>query len=340
MNYIEARKELKNKPLPNLFLIYGTEDYLIESIVSQISERVLKTDDDQIERFDLEETPIEDCVLETETYPFFGGEKIVLADQAYFLTAQKSKSTIEHQIDALINYVENPVDFSTLILVAPFEKLDERKKIVKTLKNQAMTIHCEEVKSWHYHKWVDHLLDEHQLSIDPKAKDILVDKTGTHLAILENEIKKLALYVAEDTHVTEEIASQLVSNNGQSSGLNLVDAVMNKDLKKAIEVYKDLLHLNEEPIALIALLASQLRTIYQVKRLKTKGYSQKQMAQQLKVHSYLIKMTLERERRFDLEALYQALSILKETDLAIKQGKMDKNLAFEMLLYKLIHQLK
>lgn len=338
MNYLEAVKQLKKKTTTPIFLLYGEEQYLIESVVNQITQLVSSKDQNQenIVQYDLEETSIGDVILEAETYPFFTDNKIVIADQAFFLTAKQVKTQVEHDVNQLLAYLSQPVDFSTLILIAPYEKLDERKKVTKQLKKQAMAIHCAEVKAWEIDKWINHLTSQYQIYLDKGAEQLLINETGTHLALLEKEIEKLALYVGENGKVTTEIAQELISHQGNATGLTLVDMVVEKNLKGAIKIYRDLMRLNEEPIALIGLLASQLRTIYQVKVLLKKGYRQQQMAKQLKVHPYVVKMSIDREKKFTLEMLYQYIDACAQADQAIKQGKMEKNLAFEFLLYQLI----
>lgn len=338
MNYLDAIKDLKNKKLPPVILIFGEEQFLIESVVNQVSKRVDQDHqtDDALVQYDLEEVSIDDVVMEAETYPFFADHKLVVANQAYFLTAKQSKAQVEHDLNRLLDYIADPVDFSTLIIIAPYEKLDERKKATKQLKKQAMLINCQKVKMWEIDKWVAHLAKQYQIYLDKPAEQLLINETGAHLGLLEKEIEKLALYVGENGKVTAEVAQDLVSRQGQATGLNLVDMVISKNLTGAIKIYRDLMKLNEEPIALIGLLASQLRTIYQVKVLARKGYAQQQMARELRVHPYVVKMSIEREKRFSLEMLYRYLEACNEADKAIKQGKMEKELAFEFLLYELI----
>lgn len=338
MNYLEAVKQLKKGKTAPIILLYGEEQYLIETVINQIIQLVNHDDDsrENVVQYDLEETSIDDVLLEVETYPFFSEHKIVIADHAYFLTAKQIKTQVEHNVPQLVTYLSHTVDFTTLILIAPYEKLDERKKITKELKKQAMLIHCEEVKAWEVDKWVKHLASKYHIHLDKGAEQLLINETGTHLALLEKEIEKLALYVGKSGNVTMEIAQDLVSHQGNATGLTLVDMVIGKNLKGAISVYRDLTRINQEPIALIGLLASQLRTIYQVKILLRKGYRQQQIAKHLRVHPYVVKMSMEREKRFTTELLSQYIEACAQADQAIKQGKMEKDLAFEFLLYQLI----
>ncbi len=109
----------------------------------------------------------------------------------------------------------------------------------------------------------------------------------------------------------------------------------NNELDEALLIYHDLLKQKEEPLKLLALIARQLRIYYQVKELSRRSYSQKQMATQLKIHPYVVKLASQQINRFEDQQLLSLLESAADTDYAIKTGKMDKVLAVEMLLMKL-----
>lgn len=337
MHYLEAKKQIKKIAKQPVIVIFGDEQFLIESFIQSIvDERLSEVEkEDQLITYDMEEQPVSDAILEVETFPFFGGNKVVVCEASYFLTGKKVKSSVEHDLDWLVQYVEQPVDFSTLMIVVPYEKLDERKKVVKALKKQGEFIECKTIVERDLGQWFQYFKQQYQIDFSKRIEERLIQEVGTSLQLLEKEIEKLSLFQVSGA-ISDNDAKALISHSAKASSFTLVDAVMSRDLSLAINTYKDLVRLNEEEIGLLALLSSQIRTIYQVKTLLGKGYSQKQIAQQIKVHPYVVKMSETRAKRFNLEQLYRALDLCAETDHAIKQGKMEKRLAFEMLLYQLV----
>ncbi len=323
----------------HVYLLYGAESFLIQENKQKIVEQTLTEEDREfnLSQYDLEETPIEDVVTDAETYPFLGEKKVVIAQNPVFLKAKPDKLPFEHDVDMLLNYIEHPADYSILIMIAPYEKLDERKKVFKQFKKHGNVIPCQPVREWEIDQWIQTLSKELQIVVPENIHELFASEIGTNLMALRKEMEKLALNVGEGGTVTRELAEQLLSHSAETSGLKLVDAVMEKNLSRAIMIYKDLLKLNEEPIALTALLASQFRIISQAKTLKKKGYAQNQMNSYIKAHPYVIKMALKRERFFSFEELNEIMNQLAETDYKLKQGKMEKELAFELLLYNLIH---
>ncbi|QAS54130.1 DNA polymerase III subunit delta [Halobacillus litoralis] len=322
-----------------VYLLYGEESYLIQENKNKIIKQTLKKEDREfnVSQYDLEEVPVEDVVTDAETFPFLGDGKVVIAFHPVFLKAKPDKLSFEHDVEALLEYIQNPAEYTVLVIVAPYEKLDERKKVFKQLKKHGEVIDCQPVKEWDIDKWIQTLANELHITVPEEIHELFTQEIGANLMALRKEMEKLALNVGEGGVVTKELAEQLLSHSAEASGLKLVDAVMEKDLGRAIRIYKDLEKLNEEPIALTALLASQFRIINQAKVLKQKGYAQNQMKGYIKAHPYVIKMALKRERFFTNQELNRIIEQLAETDYTLKQGRMEKSLAFEMLLYKLIH---
>ncbi|WP_281975942.1 DNA polymerase III subunit delta [Halobacillus litoralis] len=322
-----------------VYLLYGEESYLIQENKNRIIKQTLKKEDREfnVSQYDLEEVPVEDVVTDAETFPFLGDGKVVIAFHPVFLKAKPDKLSFEHDVEALLEYIQNPAEYTVLVIVAPYEKLDERKKVFKQLKKHGEVIDCQPVKEWDIDKWIQTLANELHITVPEEIHELFTQEIGANLMALRKEMEKLALNVGEGGVVTKELAEQLLSHSAEASGLKLVDAVMEKDLGRAIRIYKDLEKLNEEPIALTALLASQFRIINQAKVLKQKGYAQNQMKGYIKAHPYVIKMALKRERFFTNQELNRIIEQLAETDHTLKQGRMEKSLAFEMLLYKLIH---
>ncbi|MFD1038540.1 DNA polymerase III subunit delta [Virgibacillus byunsanensis] len=339
MSYMEVLQKVKKKQISPVYLIYGTESFFIQNLKKQITKQLLpkKEDMENLSVFDLEETPIQEVIADAETYPFFGEKKLIIANNPTFLKAKPDKLPFEHDLELLQQYIAHPVDYSVILFVGDYEKIDERKKVSKLFKKNGVVAVCSPIKEYELSKWMNNLTSQLKISIQDDVYEILEAEFSTDLHLLQNELIKLSLYVGEGGVVTKGIAEKLISHSANSSSLQLVDAVIDQNLHKAISIYKDLEKMKEEPIALIALLAFQFRTILRVKLLKQKGYSQSQMQKQLSVHPYVIKIALNREKKFTVDNLQRIIDKLTTADSNMKQGKMEKGLAFELLLYEIIY---
>lgn len=327
---------IQKKTLQRVYLLHGTEEYFIENIKNTLIKRLEEDISNDYSIYDLAELPIEEVITDAETYPFFTNHKLIIAYHPVFLQARPTKLPFEHQVGALEKYLENPVDYTTLLFIAPYEKIDQRKRIVKAFKKHAQVVSCEPIKDYELSKWINQLAKQFHITIDLDAYEVFEAAISNNLFLLHSELEKIQMYVGENGHVSRDIAEKLVASTSNRSALMLVDAVLEKDLQKSIEIFKELLKMNEEPIALIALLAFQFRTILRVKLLREKGYSEQQMQRQLGVHPFVVKLATKREKKLPLKTLELIMKRLADTDAVIKQGVMDKELAFELLLYDLV----
>lgn len=339
MDYTQLKQNIKKKNIPPVILLYGTESYFIQNIKDLLIRNILD-EEENLSMYDLKETSIQDVIADVETYPFFGDKKLIIASNPIFLQARPEKTLtdgLEHDLTILERYLNDPVEYSILVIVAPYEKIDLRKKISKTLKKQTEFVECNPIRPYEKSKWILDLGKGLNVSIDEDAIE-LFENHSNDLNQLESELTKMSLFVGENGVITKEIAEQLISQTSNSTSFKLAEAVLTRDLAKALTIYKDLERINEEPIALIALLAYQFRMVLRVKLLKQKGYHQKDIERQIGGNPYPIKIASKRAGRFSEDELKKMMNYLATADATIKQGRMEKGLAFEILLYNLVHK--
>src|SRR5699024_8668377 len=260
MTYTDILQQVKQKQIAPVYLLYGTESYFIQNITKHINKAVLDDDtDENLSVYDLDETPVQEVITDAETYPFFGGKKLIYAYNPSFLKAKPDKLPFEHDLDTVIQYLNQPVDYSVIVFIASYEKIDERKKISKSLKQHGVIAECNPIRDYELRNWITNLAGSMNITIEKDAFDRLESELSTNLHQVRNELEKLALFVGQNGVVTNEIAENLVSHTETNSSLRLVDAVIDRDLHKAVSIYKDLEKMKEDPIGMIALLASQFR---------------------------------------------------------------------------------
>lgn len=336
MSLNETLQKLKKGNIEPVYLLHGTERYFVEQIKNSLSQGIAEEMEGDATSYDLTETPVQEVLRDAETIPFFAERKLIFANNPVFLKTKPDSLPFVHEMEGLQAYLKNPAPFSTLVFIAPYEKLDERKKVTKALKQHAKTIDCNPIKENELRKWILFLAKRHRIDISEDALFLLESEFENNLHLLQQETEKLALFVGEGGEVTKDIAANVISVSLHFSALELVDVVLKKDFHSAIKIFKDLEKKKEDPIGLIAFLAYQFRIIFQVKLLQQKGYSRQLMQKELKVHPYVVKLASERSKFFSKEKLSGIINKLANTDAAIKKGKVEKGIAFELLLYNII----
>ncbi|MGG3670392.1 DNA polymerase III subunit delta [Bacillus cereus] len=333
----DIHKKIKKKQFAPLYLLYGTEAYFINETIKLITTEALEEEDREfnVVTYDLEEAYLEDVVEDARTLPFFGDRKVILIKSPLFLTAQKEK--LEQNIKILEEYIGEPSPFSILVFVAPYEKLDERKKITKLLKKTADVVEANAMQVQDVQKWVVSRAEEAHVYIDNTAVSLLLELVGSNVTMLAKEMDKLTLYVGMGGEITSKLVTELVPKSVEQNVFALTEKVVKKDIAGAMQILDGLFTQQEEPIKLLALLVSQFRLLNQVKELQQRGYGQNQIASHIGVHPYRVKLAMNQTKFFSFEELKRVILELAEADYNMKTGKMDKKLVLEFFLMRLNH---
>lgn len=331
-------KSIEEKKFSPLYLLYGTEPFLINEAREKLLANVLTKEEAEFNfsSYDLEETSVDLAIDDAETLPFMGEKKLIILHNPVFLTSLKTKEKVTHDLKRLEAYVENPAPFTVLVFTGEYEKLDERKKLVKLLKKNADVLDAKPLNEKSLRKWVENRATSLQVSMEDRAIDMLLQLAGNDLMILNEEIVKLALYAADSKHITVEAVEKLISRSLEQNIFTLVDKVVKRHIGEALQIFYDLVKQNEEPIKILAVLSGQFRLIYQVKELTARGYGQKQIAGMLKVHPYRVKLAADQARSFSSGELIRIMEMLAESDLKMKSTGMDKKVIIELFLMQLV----
>ena len=305
-----------------VYLLYGTKEFGIEEEIKTLSKNI---DEMNISKYDLNNDMLSLALEDAKTMSLFGDKKIVIIDNANMFTGITSKDS--EKIEDYLNHInENTI----LIFVVHNDKLDSRKKITKLIKEKGKIKEFnDELDSTNL---VRRLFKDY--NIEYSTIKLLVDRVGNNPLILQNEINKIKIYKENDKTITDEDILNLTVKLIEIDIFKLIDYIIKKDKEKALELYYEMLKMNEEPIKIVVILANQFRIMYQSKELLKKGYSEKDIASILKIHPYRVKLAIQNSRNYTSETLLKHLNNLADIDIGIKTGTLNKDLALELFILK------
>ena len=305
-----------------VYLLYGTKDFQINEEIKKITK---KQDQMNISKYDLNNTPLKLIIDDAQTVSMFEDKKTVIVDNANMFTGTTSKDS-----DIIENYLNHINENTVLILIVHNEKLDTRKKITKLIKKIGI------VKEFNDETnpavIVKKLLKDY--NINDKTINLFIDRVGNNPLIIQNEINKIKIYKGNNKTISDEDILNLTTKIIDIDIFKLIDYIIKKNKNKALELYHEMIKMNEEPIKILVILANQFRIMYQSKELLKKGYSEKDIASILKSHPYRVKLAIQNSRNYPSEVLLKHLNNLADIDIGIKTGKLNKNLALELFMLK------
>lgn len=336
MSYATEIAKIKKGVFSPVYLFLGTEMYFIQEARKTLLEYSMPTEDQDLNigMYNMDEAPLGNALEDAESIPFFGDRRVVIVDNPIFLTGEKPKGSVEHDIEWLERYLNHPSDTTILVFFAPYEKLDNRKKISKLIQKKANVVNVSPLKDTETRQYLSKVIQNEGYQMDRQTVQFFFERIEDNLSKGMDELQKLFLAAMDDKKITKRMVEDLVPRNLEQNIFDIVTYVLKKDVEKAIQTYRDLLLQKEEPIKINAILLGQFRLLIQVKLLAKKGYQQPDMTKVLKIHPYRIKLANQQIRNLNEKKLTDAYLGLVEAETKMKTGDGLKEVQFELFMLK------
>jgi DNA polymerase-3 subunit delta len=191
------------------------------------------------------------------------------------------------------------------------------------------------LKQAQLNQWVERRIKKAGGAIVPTAVATLIRFVGNDLWTMANEVDKLILYAA-GRRIEEADVKAVVSYAREESVFNLVDAVLEFRAGIAQEILQQLLRAGAEPVYLLAMIARQARIIFLVREMRARGLSRNEIQTKLGLTSdFLVRKAWEQSEKYSTARLRKLYHRLLETDISIKTGRLDGEIALNILVAEL-----
>lgn len=307
----------------NFYLLYGTDNSIIKNELDNLIKKLNISD---IIKYEIDNSTLQEIIEDASTISMFSNKKVIIIENCNFFTANKNIDNIA----SLENYLENYNSDTYIIFIVHSEKVDTRKKIYKLINKNGKIIECNKEDNTYLTKYINTYLKENNYTM----KDIkhFLDIVGTNLDNIKNELDKLFMYKLEDKIITNEDIDKITIKNIEEEIFSLTDAIIANDIDKSLNLLTEFLNKNYDEIAIIMLLASQFRFLFQVKRLVNKNLTYQEIAKILEVNPYRVKFTIKKLYNYTEYDLTNRIKKIANIDHDIKLGLIDKHLALELFI--------
>jgi len=229
----------------------------------------------------------------------------------------------------IVSYIKQMPVTTVLILVDG--RISGYNPLLKKLSPLAEVKTFPLLRSGSLRTWIRQRVTNEGGNITPQAVNSLAGLIGGNLWAMSNEIQKLLLYSRERS-INEDDVRQLVSYAQEASIFPLVDAILEGQTRIAQRILHQLYQEGAPPPYILTMITRQFRLVALAKELDPR-LSRLQIQDRLGLSSsYSLDKTLSQAKLYDFEHIKQAYAKLLETDIAIKTGKYNDQLALELLV--------
>lgn len=313
--------------MKNFYLLYSGDGAILNKEINDL-EKKLDISDNDIIYYNIDD--IDGIINEASTIGMFSLNKFIIINMdSYF----KDKKDIPN-INLLENYFDSYNSNSYLVFVCNSDSIDSRKKIVNLIKKYGIVKKLE-VNDNYLNDYVNNYLKDNGYKINNGDVVYFINRVGNNINNVTNELDKLMLYKINDKIINRNDIDLLTVENIDDSIYDLVNCILKNDNEKSIKLYNNFIDNGMDVNQIVAIIAAQIRLLYQVKRLYNSGKSNDEIAKILEFKSvYRVKYLLNDSYYYSESDLVKYLSKLADIDNAIKTSNCDCNMLMQLFIVK------
>ncbi len=318
----QLNEDIKNGTFKQFYLIYGEEAYLRlqnrDKLVAALGGGASSMNFNRYEGDGCNPAEIIDMA---ETMPFLSDKRVILVENSGFF---------KNGCPELADYIKAPSE--TVYFVFCEKEVDKRKDIYKALIKTGLDIGCDELDEDMLRRWIAGKFKAEGKNISPRAQAFFMERVGTDMSNISTEIEKLVCYAIDRPEITEEDIETVCANWLTSRIFAMTDAIVEKNQKKAINLYYDLLALKEPPAKILALITRQFNLMLQIKEMVMDHKDRGQIAGAVGLAPFLVNKYVNWTNSYSFDDLKKALELCVSNDEAVKTGKLDYVISVEMVI--------
>lgn len=333
MDYKAVLTAIKQNKFASAYLLYGEESYFLRRIEQALISSIVPVQDREMNLIVFEADPHkEELINVIETIPFLGERNLIIVHNTDLFSAGRKAAAggddAQDKTDAaterLIALFNNMPEYSCVVFIA-HDKPDKRRKIFKAIEKNGVIFEASPLKGKELRTWLTARLAELKIKMAPGAQEHLVAAVSmmpqVSLDFIDNELEKIMLYTMGKATISLQDLVEILSAVPEVSIFSMVEALSQRQTAQALVLLREQLSAGEHPIRILALLARQVRQLWQTKELRNKGYGSREVADFFKVPGFIGEKLVKQSGGFSEKNLKKALQNLAAADRELKTSQ-------------------
>ena len=235
--------------------------------------------------------------------------------------------------DELARYISNDMPPTTALAFVD-ERVMRNNPMLAILRPAAQVKELTTPSGEALARWIKERASAKGSQITPGAIRLLSQFVGGNLRVLDGELEKLSLYARRPVErpIEDSDVRALVSQAREANIFAGVDALMDGRSGAALQNIQQLRSDGADFSYIVAMTARQLRLVALAKDLLDRGHKQAELGGKLGIRQdFAVRRTADQARKRSWSGIRQLYGKLLETDLAVKEGRLDEDVALELL---------
>ena len=317
-------------PAPTFYVLHGSDEFSLGETLAEFKCRLGPPDTVDLNTtvLDGKRVTLAELRHACDAIPFLAEKRLVVVEGLL--------TRIANQADYLQTLTEYLLQLpsTTRLVFAEAKPLSANHAVLKLAKQEAQGFakQFDPPDTRTLPQWIEKQVRKHGGEIEPQAAAQLAAVVGADLRLLDQEIVKLVTYVDAERAIAQEDVDAVVPYAQSAIVFDLVDALGRRDGRTAAQTLHRLLDAGEHPLGLLAMVVRQFRLLIQVKELRAEGANPQTIAKTLGIHPFPARKLHSQASHFTASQLDAVYRHLLDTDVAIKSGEIEAEVALDLLV--------
>lgn len=317
-------EDIKTRNFRQVYLFYGSEGYLKRQYRDKLSQAMYPDDDTMnLSFFEGKDINPKEIIDLAETMPFFSERRVIIIQNSGFFN---------NTCDDLAAYLSEISPSTNFIFVE--EEIDKRSKMYKAVKKYGKIIEFGTQNEELLTHWILTRLKKEGKNITAPVMQLFLTKTGTDMGNIDRELEKLICYTLDKNVIEASDVEAVVTEQTVNKIFDMINAIAERNQRKALDLYYDLLTLKEAPMRIMYLITKQFQILMQLRDMRGKGFDNQTMAKKAGIPPFAVKRNMTQAKGFTMEQLKEAIKEGVDLEEEVKTGRMNDRLAVELFIVK------
>ena len=223
------KSQIASGTLAPIYVIHGAEGYYTDELLKDFEALVPESERDfNFYQLYAPETPIDQVLDACGRYPMMADRQVVILKEAQNVRAD--------YIDKLAGYAAHPNPLTVFVVAGRGDKIRGAKFLKAVNASGGVVFESRKLSESQVGPMVEELVKRSGLSIDSKARAMLVEHVGTDLSRMVMEINKIALVLPKGSAVTPQVIEKLIGVSKEFNNTELLLALAGRDTVKAYKI--------------------------------------------------------------------------------------------------------
>ncbi|SCC18631.1 DNA polymerase III, delta subunit [Gilliamella bombicola] len=293
------------------YLIVGSDPYLQHYVQTELRKSFIHAGFDEQLTFVIDNQTDWTAILDScQAMNLFSSQTLIFLDFG--------EGALNASITAKLNTLSEVLttDIALVISLNKITKSQENAAWYKALSDKLVVVNCVTPDTLHLPQWIKNHLQQQQMTIEPKAIELLCYYYEGNLLALTQIIAQLKLLYPDQNISYDEVESN-INDSAIFTPFHWTDAMIANKTKRAIHILQQLKMNEFEPLFLLRIIQRELILLINLKK-GSQQKSLKQVFDEYKVWQNKRTIYINYLNRFDLKSLFSILAKLTEIEISLK----------------------